>query len=123
MNEISTKNAPTPVGPYVQGLKAGNFIFVSGQLPIDPQTGKVVEGGIKEQSNQVFKNLKAILEAAGTDLSSVVKIGAYLQDLSEFSAFNEVYREYFTKDFPCRTTVGSNLLGVNVEIDAIAYVA
>ena len=119
---IKTDKAPEPKGAYVQARKAGNFIFVSGQGPLDPKTNKIIEGDIKVQTKRTLENIKAILEAAGADLSHVVKIGAFLKDLSDFSQFNEVYAEFFAGDYPARTTVGADLPVIKVEIDAIAFV-
>jgi 2-iminobutanoate/2-iminopropanoate deaminase len=119
---IRTDKASKGTGPYVQGRRAGDFIFVSGQGPIDPATGKIKGETIEEQTRATLSNIKAILEAGGAKLTDVVKIGAFLKDLSEFGRFNETYKEFFPSDFPCRTTVGTDLSGIKVEIDAIAYV-
>ncbi len=118
---IKTDKAPLPMGAYVQARKAGNLIFISGQGPIDPKTNKIIEGDIKAQTRRTLENVKAILEAAGADLSNIMKMGVFLKDLSEFSQFNEVYAEFFAGDYPTRTTVGADLPVIRVEIDAIAF--
>jgi 2-iminobutanoate/2-iminopropanoate deaminase len=120
--QIKTANAPTPVGPYSQGLKAGDFVFVAGQGSIDPTTQKVVGETIEEQTTQTIINLKAILEEAGATMADVVKVTVHLSDLALFSRFNAVYSSYFPDPKPVRTTVGSQLPGILVEIDVIAYV-
>jgi 2-iminobutanoate/2-iminopropanoate deaminase len=120
--QIQTKNAPTPVGPYSQALKAGDFVFVAGQGSIDPATRKVTGETIEEQTTQTLENIKAILEAAGATLADVVKATVHLSDLALFSRFNAVYSSYFPDPKPVRTTVGSQLPGILVEIDVIAYV-
>jgi 2-iminobutanoate/2-iminopropanoate deaminase len=120
--QITTKAGASPVGAYSQGLRAGDFVFVSGQGPLDPQTGKVVGETIEEQTARVLENIKAILEAGGASLADVVKVSAHLSDLSLFERYNRVYASYFPDPKPTRTTVGSQLLGILVEIDAIAYV-
>jgi len=120
---IFTPNAPTPVGPYSQAIKAGKFLFVAGQIPIDPKTGRVVEGGIKEQTIRVLKNIKAILEAAGYTLNDVVMVFVYMNDLAKFGEFNEVYAQYFSGAKPARVTVEVSRLpkDVMLEISVIAY--
>ena len=120
--QITTTTGASPMGAYSQGLHAGDFIFVSGQGPIDPATGKIVGETIEEQTARTLDNLKAILEAGGATMSDVVKVTAHLTDLSNFAAYNKVYSTYFPDPKPVRTTVGSQLLGMLVEIDAIAYV-
>jgi len=120
--QITTKAAAAPVGAYSQGLRGGDFVFVSGQGPLDPQTGKVVGETIEEQTGRVLENIKAILEAGGATMADVVKVTAHLSDLSLFDRYNHVYASYFPDPKPTRTTVGSQLLGIMVEIDAIAYV-
>ena len=119
---IETKNAPSPIGPYSQAVRANGFVFVSGQIPVLPDTGSVVEGGIAEQTHQVMKNLSAILNAAGTGLGKVVKTTVYLSNLDDFSEFNQVYGEYFGDAKPARATVQVARLPkeVLVEIEAIA---
>ena len=114
--------APPVSSPYSPGLRAGDFIFVSGQVPRDPATGKIAGETIEEQTAQVLENIKAILAAGGATLADVVKVSAHLSDLSLFERYNKVYVTYFPDPKPTRTTVGSQLLGFLVEIDAIAYV-
>ena len=118
---ISTKNAPQAIGPYSQAVKTGNLIFISGQIPLDPKTGDVVEGSIEDQANQVLENIKSICEAAGHGLEDIVKITIFLTDLGNFAAVNEVMKKYFSEPYPARATIEvSGLpLGVNVEIEAI----
>lgn len=120
--KIQTDKAAKPGGAYSQGLRAGPFIFVSGQGPGDPVTGKVVGTTIEEQTARVLENVKAILEAGGATMADVVKSTVHLSDLSHFPQFNKVYETYFPDPKPVRTTVGSQLLGILVEIDVIAYV-
>jgi 2-iminobutanoate/2-iminopropanoate deaminase len=123
---VSTDKAPKAIGPYSQGIKAGDFVFTAGQAGVDPATGKLVEGGIGEQTRQVLKNIQAILEAAGTSLERVVKVGVFLQDMADFQAMNAVYAEFFPPDKnpPARTTVQAAKLplGALVEIDAVALI-
>lgn len=119
---ISTENAPQAVGPYSQAVWAGDLLFISGQIPIDPQTGKFVSDDVKEQTRQVFKNLSAILNEAGLGYENIVKATVYLTDMNDFAAMNEVYASFFTKDFPARAAfqVVKLPLGAKVEIEAIA---
>lgn len=119
---VKTENAPGAIGPYSQGIAAGGFLFVSGQVPLDPSRGEIVPGEIEEQVDRVLKNLKAILEAGGAELGSVVKTTVYLTDLADFPRMNEVYARYFGADPPARSTVEVTRLprGARVEIDAIA---
>jgi len=119
---ILTEKAPAPGGAYSQGLRAGDFIFTSGTGPWDPQTRAVVGGTIEAQTERTLENLKAILEAGGAGLADVVKTTVHLSDLAQFAAFNAVYTRYFPDPRPVRTTVGSQLSGILVEIDAVAYV-
>ncbi len=120
---VYTTNAPEAIGPYTQAKVVGNLVFTSGQIPIDPATGDVVEGDISEQAHQSCKNVKAILEEAGTSLENVVKTTCFLADMGDFAAFNEVYAEYFTGK-PARSCVAVKTLPKNVlvEIEAIAEV-
>jgi len=120
--QIRTEQAPVPAGPYSQGLRVGDFVFVAGQGPSDPATGKLKGDTIEEQTAQVLDNIKAILEAAGASMGDVVKSTVHLSDLALFGRFNTVYAGYFPDPKPVRTTVGSQLPGILVEIDVIAYV-
>lgn len=120
--QISTTTGASPIGAYSQGLRAGGFIFVSGQGPLDPATGKIVGETIEDQTARVLENIKAVLEAGGANMADVVKVTAHLSDLALFESYNKVYATYFPDPKPTRTTVGSQLPGILVEIDAIAYV-
>ena len=121
---ISTENAPQAIGPYSQAVKAGNLMFISGQIPLDPKTGDLVSESIDEQAKQVLNNIKSICEAAGQSIDDIVKISIFLTDLENFAIVNEVMKEYFTEPYPARATVEvSGLpLGVNVEIEAIVLI-
>ena len=120
MNIISTKNAPQAIGPYSQAIVTGGMVYTSGQIAIDPATGNMVEGGIAEQTEQVCKNVKALLEAAGTSIDKVVKTTCFLADMADFAAFNEVYAKYFTGK-PARSCVAVKTLpnGALAEIDTV----
>jgi 2-iminobutanoate/2-iminopropanoate deaminase len=118
--KVTVADAPTPGGHYSQGIAAGPFVFVAGQGPLDVTTGAVPEG-ITAQTNQVLRNLEVILRGAGCSLANVVKVTAHLADLNDFDDFNAAYSQYFPEPFPVRTTVGSVLKGILVEIDVIAY--
>ena len=119
---IQTDNAPAAIGPYSQAIKAGGFVFVSGQIPIDPQTGQFVAGGVAEQTEQVLKNLSAVLEAAGSSLDRVVKTTVFLADMKEFTGMNEVYATFFSSPPPARATVAAAGLprDARVEIEVVA---
>lgn len=119
---VKTDTAPGAIGPYSQAIKAGGFVFVSGQIAIDPQTEVFLDGGVAEQTEQVLKNLSAVLEAAGSSLSQVVKTTVFLADMKEFAAMNEVYGRFFTGEPPARATVAAAGLPRNarVEIEAVA---
>jgi len=123
--KIQTEHAPAAIGPYSQAIKTGDFVFASGQIPIDPQTGEFVAGGIREQTDRVLKNLAAVLEAAGTGLDQVVKTTVFLADMGDFAAMNEVYGRFFTDVPPARATVAAAGLprDARVEIEAIALVS
>jgi 2-iminobutanoate/2-iminopropanoate deaminase len=122
---IKTERAPQAIGPYSQAVKAAGFVFASGQIPIDPETGEFVAGGVAEQTAQVLKNLSAVLEAAGTTLEQVVKTTVFLADMKDFAAMNEVYARFFTGSAPARATVEASALprDARVEIEAIALVS
>ncbi len=119
---IETENAPRAIGPYSQAVIAGGFVFASGQIPLNPQTGEFVEGGVAEQTEQVMRNLSAVLEAAGTSFEQVVKTTVFLADMKDFAAMNEVYGRYFNERPPARATVQAAGLprGALVEIELIA---
>ncbi len=119
---IKTEDAPGAIGPYSQAVAANGFVFVSGQIPIDPATGQFVEGGIAEQTEQVLRNLSKVLDAAGTSLARVVKTTVFLADMGDFAAMNEVYGRFFDENPPARSTVQAARLprDARVEIDVIA---
>jgi len=119
---ISTENAPQAVGPYSQAVWANDLLFISGQIPVNPQTGKFVSDDVKEQTKQVFKNIGAILQKAGLGYENIVKATVFLADMNDFAAMNEVYASFFSKDFPARAAfqVVKLPLGAKVEIEAIA---
>jgi len=121
---IKTDRAPAAVGPYSQGYRAGDFIFVAGQGPLDPQTGRVQGETIEEQTRKTLENIKAILEAGGASMRDVVKVTVILTDLANFKPMNEVYKGFFAEPFPARVTYGAGLAlpGMLVEIDATGYV-
>ena len=122
MKKISTDKAPAAIGPYSQGIVAGDFLFASGQIPINPATGEIEGADIKEQAELVMKNIGGLLEAAGTDYAHVVKTSCFLADMGDFGAFNEVYAQYFTEK-PARSCVAVKTLPKNVlcEVEVIAY--
>jgi 2-iminobutanoate/2-iminopropanoate deaminase len=121
---ISTENAPGAIGPYSQAVKAGNFVFCSGQIPINPQTGEFVSEDVAEQTRQVLKNLSAVLEAAETNLNNVVKTTVFLADMNDFAAMNEIYAEFFSENKPARATVQAARLprDARVEIECVAVI-
>lgn len=121
---ISTSNAPGAIGPYSQAVKVGNMVYTSGQLPLDPETGKLVEGDIKKAANRSLLNLKAVLEAAGSSLDKVVKSVVFVKNLDDFSAINEVYAEFFTTNQPARSCVQVAKLPKDalLEIELVAFV-
>ncbi len=121
---VVTDRAPKPVGPYSQGVVAGCFLFVAGQIPLDPTTGELVKGSFEDRVRRVLENVRAIVEAAGATLRDVVKVTVYLRDISLFDRFNRVYSEFFGEEPPARVVVEvSNLpKGVDLEVEAIAYV-
>ncbi len=122
MEIIQTDRAPQAIGPYSQAIKANGFIFASGQIPLDPSTMQIVAGGVREQTEQVLNNLKAVVEAAGSSLDRVVKTTVYLAEMDEFAAMNEVYARHFGATRPARATVQVARLprDVRVEIDVVA---
>ncbi len=123
LQTIHTDNAPKAIGPYSQAIKAGDFVYVSGQLGVDPSTSKAVEGGVKAQTEQALKNGMAILKEAGYTLNDVVKATVYLDDMNNFADMNEVYAKYFSEHKPARVAFQAAKLplGLAVEIDFIAY--
>ena len=120
MESIQTDRAPQAIGPYSQAIKANGFIFASGQIPLDPATMQIVEGGIEEQTQRVLDNLKAVLEAAGSSLDRVVKTTVYLADMTEFAAMNEIYARYFGATKPARATVQVARLPRDVKVESSA---
>jgi len=124
METVSTENAPGAIGPYSQAVKTGNLVFCSGQIPIDPATGNFVSDDVAEQTEQVLKNLSAVLGAAGTDLNKVVKTTVFLADMNDFAAMNEVYAKFFDANKPARATVQAARLprDAKVEIECIAVI-
>lgn len=119
---IHTDKAPKAVGPYTQAIQTDTLLFTSGQIPLDPASGKLVEGGIEDQTRQVMANLKAVLQAAGSDFDQVVKATVFLADINEFAAFNAVYAQYFPAEPPARSAfqVAALPLGARVEIEMVA---
>ena len=124
MKAISTIKAPAAIGPYSQAIYVGNLIFTSGQIPIDPATGAIVEGGIKEQTRQSLTNVKAILEGSGLNMGNVVKTTVFMADMNDFADMNSVYAEFFTEPYPARSAVAVKSLpkGALVEIEVVAEV-
>ncbi|MCX7614557.1 MAG: RidA family protein [Clostridiales bacterium] len=122
--QIQTNNAPQAIGPYSQGIKIGNLVFTAGQIPINPKTGAIAEGGIEEQTKQVFENLKAVLLSANADFSDVVKTTVFLKDLKDFAKVNEIYAGYFQAPYPARSCVEVAALpkDVLIEVELIAAV-
>ncbi len=122
MKVISTTKAPAAIGPYSQAIKVGNLVYTSGQIPIDPQTGSIVEGGIKEQTRQSLTNVKAILEEAGLMMANVVKTTVFMADMNDFAEMNAVYAEFFSEPYPARSAVAVKTLpkGALIEIEVVA---
>ena len=116
---VMADKGPAPAGPYSHAVVANGFVFISGQGPVNPETGAAPDA-FADQVRQTFENVQTILEAAGSSLDDVVKVNAYVTDLTRFAEFNEVYKEFFQDDPPARTTVGAALLGILVEVDCIA---
>ncbi len=121
---ISTTNAPAAIGPYSQAIKAGNLIYTSGAIPVVPSTGEVVAGGVSEQAEQALQNLGEVLAGAGASFDNVVKTTVFIKNMNDFAVINEVYKKYFTKDFPARSCVEVARLpkDVLIEIECIAVV-
>ncbi len=121
---VATTKAPAAIGPYSQANIVGNLVFTSGQIPLVPETGEIVAGGVEEQAKQVFENLKAVLEEAGSGLDKVLKTTCFLQSMDDFATVNGVYSQYFTGDYPSRSAIEVAKLpkGALVEIEAIAYI-
>ncbi len=124
MKAISTTKAPGAIGPYSQAIQAGDFVYTSGQLGLDPATGAFPEGGIKEQARQSLNNVKAILEEAGTSMSKVVKTTVFLANMDDFAEMNSIYAEFFTEPYPARSAVAVKTLPKNalVEIEVVASI-
>lgn len=122
MKAVNTEKAPAAIGPYSQAIHAGNLVFVSGQLPVDPATGQFAEGGIKELTRQSLTNMRNILEAEGLSMANVVKTTVFLADMADFAEMNEVYAEFFSQPFPARSAVAVKTLPKNarVEVECIA---
>ena len=118
---IHTDRAPQAIGPYSQAVRAGNTVYLSGQTPLDPATGELVDGDIAAQARRVFDNLQAVCEAAGSSFADIVRVGIYLTDLANFAAVNGVMKEYFREPYPARSTIGVRELprGAQVEVDAV----
>ena len=121
---VSTKDAPAAVGPYSQAVIAGDFVFLSGQIPIDPETGNLIEGNIKEKIHRIFKNIIAVAKAADADLTNIVKMTVFLKDMNDFAEVNEVYSQYFANNLPARSAVQVAALPLNasIEIEAIMFI-
>lgn len=121
---VFTEKAPKPIGPYSQAVCVNGWLFISGQIPIDPATGEFVKGDFKAQVERVLENIKAIVEAAGGTLDNIVKVTVFLRDITKFAEFNEVYSRYFPSNPPARSAIGVAALprGAEVEVEAIAYI-
>jgi 2-iminobutanoate/2-iminopropanoate deaminase len=124
LRRIQTDNAPAAIGPYSQAMVHGGLVYTAGQIPLDPRSGELLDGDIQAQTEQVFKNLRAVLEAAGASLDSVIKTTVFLRDMNEFAAMNEIYAKHFGQHAPARSTVQAARLprDCGVEIEAIAAV-
>jgi 2-iminobutanoate/2-iminopropanoate deaminase len=121
-SRVQSDQAPAPIGPYSQGVTFSDLVFCSGQAAVDPATGKLIDGDVQAQTHQTLKNLRAVLEAAGTDLGHVVKTTVFLADMADFKAMNEIYATYFSGVFPARSTIAAKALplGALVEIECVA---
>ncbi|TYQ15172.1 UNVERIFIED_CONTAM: endoribonuclease L-PSP [Acetivibrio alkalicellulosi] len=124
IQSISTENAPKAIGPYSQAVKVGNFIFTSGQIPIDPKTGDVVSGDIEQQTRQVMENLKGVLNQSGIGFENIVKTTVYIKNMDDFLSINKIYAQYFKEPYPARSCVEVSRLpkDVKIEIEAIAII-
>jgi len=122
---ITTDKAPKPIGPYSAGVRVGDLVFTAGQIGLDPLTGEVVPGGIQAETRQVIRNLQGVLEATGSSLQEIVKTTVFLRDMNDFAQMNTIYAEFFSQDYPARSTVQVSALpkGVAVEIEAIALIS
>jgi 2-iminobutanoate/2-iminopropanoate deaminase len=122
---VATSNAPKAVGPYSQGICTGNLLFTAGQIPLDPETGKLVGTTIEEQTHQALKNLRAVVEAAGSSLRQVIKVTVFMTDLGQFQAMNAIYAEYFSSDPPARSAfqVSALPLGAEIELECVALLS
>lgn len=120
---IFSENAPKPIGPYSQAVSVGNLVFLSGQIGIDPKTGNLVTGGIVAETRQVMNNIRAVLAEANLTFENIIKVTIFLSNLADFAEVNQIYSEFFPKDFPARSTVGVQALpkGAKVEIEVIAH--
>jgi 2-iminobutanoate/2-iminopropanoate deaminase len=120
---INIKGAPAPIGPYNQGVEVNGFLYLSGQIPLDPMSGDLIKGSIQEQTHQVMKNIQSLLNEAGMDWTNVIKSSLFLADMENFSAINDTYASYFEKDYPARETVEVSRLpkDVGIEISVIAH--
>lgn len=125
MKKVTTPNAPAAIGPYSQGIIAGGLLFASGQIPLDPDTGTIVSGGIEAQAHQAFTNVKNLVEAAGTTMSAVLKVTVFMADMADFAAVNAIYAQYFTEPYPARSAVAVKSLpkGALIEVEVIAQMA
>jgi len=122
MQKISTPNAPAAIGPYSQGIKCNGMFYASGQIPLNPATGTLVEGGIEAQAHQAFQNVKALVEAAGTSMANVVKVTVFMADMNDFATVNGIYAQYFSEPFPARSAVAVKSLpkGALLEVEVVA---
>lgn len=118
--EISTKNAPAAIGPYSQAIEANGMVYTSGMIPIDPQTGELVTGGVEQQAEQVFSNLRALIEASGSSMDKVVKTVVFIKNMDDFGAINAIYEKYFTEPYPARSCVEVARLPKDVALEAEA---